>query len=97
MKASKDEEHSKIFKDEAQDLSISNRSLHNEIRGNRKFINYLIRMLTQKKNLPSAVLQKECVEILQNCDRDLLMLQDEDKNNRNKILYFYYVLYFIEF
>ena len=86
MKASKEDENFINLNEEGQDVSISNRSIQNEIKGNRKFMNFFIRTLTQKKNLPSHVLQKECVEILQNCDRNLLKLQDEDKNNRNIIL-----------
>jgi len=82
MKASKEDENLINMKEEGQEFSISNRSIQNEIKGNRKFMNFFIRTLTQKKNLPSHVLQKECVEILQNCDRDLFRLQDEDKNNR---------------
>ncbi len=81
MNVLKEEENSKIFnKEYSQNESL--RSSQNEIKENRKFINFFIRSLNSKKNLPSQTLQKECIDILQSCERDILKLYDEDKNNR---------------
>jgi hypothetical protein len=62
-------------------VSESIKSVQEEIKENRKFINYLLRTLSQKKNLPSEILSKECMEILRNCEKDITKLVDEDRNN----------------
>ena len=83
MNLLKEEENSKIFnKEYSQNESFL--SSQNEILESRKFMNILIRSLNSKKNLPPQSLQKECMDILKSCKRDILKIYDEDRNNRTK-------------
>ncbi len=54
---------------------------HEDIRQNRRYINFVLRTLNQNRNKPFEILLKECVEVLRQCGRDILSIVDEDRNN----------------
>jgi hypothetical protein len=64
-------------------LNESVKGAQEEIKENRKFIQYVFRTLNHKKNMQSDVLHKECVEILRNRD-NITKIVDEDNNNCKK-------------
>jgi hypothetical protein len=63
-----------------RESNLSSKSYSEEIKENRKFIAILLRLLSQKKNLPSEALRKECIEILKTYERDITVLFDEEQN-----------------
>lgn len=68
-------------------LNESQKLAHEEIKENRKFINYIFRTLNQKKNLPAEMLHRECVELLRSSDKDITRIVDGDKNTCKIIIF----------
>lgn len=64
----------------ASDLNDTHKTKKDDLKENRKFMLFVLRNLTQKKNYSYDLQKRDCLEMLRNSNRDLTKITDEEKN-----------------